>query len=48
MTIDIDYALMSANSYAVKSAVTSDENTIPIPSGWTAINSQRGQSDLTF
>lgn len=34
MTIDIDYALMSANSYAVKSAVTSDENTIPIPSGW--------------
>lgn len=34
MTTRVEYALLSANSYAVKAAVTSSANTIPLPDNW--------------
>ncbi len=33
-----EYALMAANAYAVKSDVTSIQNAIPLPAGWTSLN----------
>jgi hypothetical protein len=45
MTAIIDYALMAANSYAVKPAVTSVENTIPIPDGWISLG--KSQNDIS-
>lgn len=36
-----EYALMAANAYAVKSNVTSEENTIPIPNGYVQIDQRQ-------
>lgn len=44
MTTDVEYALMAANSYAVKSDVTSVQNTIPIPIGWTELAKRQNDS----
>jgi len=38
MTTNVEYALLAANSYAVKRDVTSDKNTIPIPDGWVKLD----------
>ncbi|MEW6677070.1 MAG: hypothetical protein AB1421_04040 [Pseudomonadota bacterium] len=46
MTTSIEYALMASNAYAVKPDVTSDVNTIPIPSGWVDMKID-GQNDDT-
>ena len=44
MTTDVEYALMAANSYAVKDTVTSSINEIPVTSDWTAIKDGRNDS----
>jgi Ca2+-binding RTX toxin-like protein len=38
MTTQVEYALLAANSYAVKDTVTSIENTIPVPEGWVELD----------
>jgi hypothetical protein len=41
MTTQVEYALLAANSYAVKDSVTSLKNTISIPDGWGKFGDDR-------
>jgi Ca2+-binding RTX toxin-like protein len=45
MMTQVEYALLAANSYAVKDTVTSIENTIPVPSEWEILDFR--QNDLS-